>query len=64
MANLDVPLEVSDPVLVLITEASFDPVFGARALKRAIQTHIGNLLSPLILDGSLGPKDCVRAEAI
>ncbi len=56
-------LEVSDAALALIAEAGFDPVFGARPLKRAIQERIENPLSRLILDGTLGAKDRVKVEA-
>jgi ATP-dependent Clp protease ATP-binding subunit ClpB len=60
MAKLDMALEVSDAALALLAEAGFDPVFGARPLKRAIQERIENPLSRLILDGSFGPKDLVK----
>jgi len=60
MAKLDMALDVSDEALALIAEAGFDPVFGARPLKRAIQERIENPLSRKILDGSFGPKDRVR----
>ena len=60
MAKLDMTLEVSDAALALIAEAGFDPVFGARPLKRAIQERIENPLSRLILDGTLGPRDQVK----
>jgi ATP-dependent Clp protease ATP-binding subunit ClpB len=52
--------EVSDDALALLAEAGFDPVFGARPSKRAIQERIENPLSWLILDGSFGPKDHVK----
>jgi ATP-dependent Clp protease ATP-binding subunit ClpB len=60
MTKLDMTLEVSDAALALIAEAGFDPVFGARPLKRAIQERIENPLSRLILDGTLGAKDRVK----
>ncbi|WP_310451763.1 ATP-dependent chaperone ClpB [Sulfuritalea sp.] len=63
MAKLDMTLEVSDAALALLAEAGFDPVFGARPLKRAIQERIENPLSRLILDGSFGPKDHVKVGA-
>ena len=63
MAKLDMALEVSDAALALLAEAGFDPVFGARPLKRAIQERIENPLSRLILDGSFGPKDRVKVGA-
>jgi ATP-dependent Clp protease ATP-binding subunit ClpB len=53
---------VSDAALALLAEAGFDPVFGARPLKRAIQERIENPLSRLILDGSFGPKDHVKVD--
>jgi ATP-dependent Clp protease ATP-binding subunit ClpB len=63
MAKLDMTLEVSDAALALIAEAGFDPVFGARPLKRAIQERIENPLSRLILDGTPGAKDRVKVDA-
>ena len=48
---------------VWAASAGFDPVFGARPLKRAIQERIENPLSRLILDGTLGAKDRVKVEA-
>ncbi len=62
MAKLDMALEVSDAALALIAEAGFDPVFGARPLKRAIQERIENPLSRLILEGGFGPKDRVMVD--
>ena len=63
MAKLEMALEVSDAALALIAEAGFDPVFGARPLKRAIQERIENPLSRLILEGKFGPKDQVKVGA-
>ncbi len=62
MAKIDMTLEVSDAALALLAEAGFDPVFGARPLKRAIQERIENPLSRLILEGSVGPKDRVKVN--
>ncbi len=62
MAKLDMALEVSDAALALIAEAGFDPVFGARPLKRAIQERIENPLSRLILECGFGPKDRVKVD--
>jgi len=60
LAKLDMTLEVSDAAVALLAEAGFDPVFGARPLKRAIQERIENPLSKLILEGKFGPKDHVK----
>ena len=40
----------------------FDPVFGARPLKRAIQQRVENPLSKLILEGKFGPKDVIPVQ--
>ncbi|MDB5795804.1 MAG: clpB [Noviherbaspirillum sp.] len=60
LAQLEIRLEVTDAALQKIAEAGFDPVYGARPLKRAIQQEIENPLSRLILEGEFGPKDTVR----
>ncbi len=52
-------LDVSDEALQKIAEAGYDPVYGARPLKRAIQQQIENPLSKLILSGRFGPKDTI-----
>jgi len=62
MAKLDMSLEVTDAAVALLAEAGFDPVFGARPLKRAIQERIENPLSRLILEGKFGPKDHVKVD--
>jgi len=56
-------LEVSDAALREIAEAGFDPVYGARPLKRAIQARIENPLAKAILEGQFAPKDTVRVDA-
>ena len=52
-------LAISDAALQKIAEAGFDPVYGARPLKRAIQQQIENPLSKAILEGRFGPKDVI-----
>jgi ATP-dependent Clp protease ATP-binding subunit ClpB len=56
-------LEVKDSALNRIAEAGFDPVYGARPLKRAIQQEIENPLSKKILEGAYAAKDTVVIEA-
>ncbi|MDY7578393.1 ATP-dependent chaperone ClpB [Herbaspirillum sp. RTI4] len=60
LAKMDIGLEISDAALQKIADAGFDPVYGARPLKRAIQQEIENPLSKLILSGRFGPKDVVH----
>ena len=43
-------------------EAGFDPVYGARPLKRAIQQQLENRLAEDILSGKYGPGDTVRID--
>ena len=62
LAKMEMGLDVSEAALHKIAEAGFDPAFGARPLKRAIQQHIENPISRMILEGKLGPKDVVVVE--
>jgi ATP-dependent Clp protease ATP-binding subunit ClpB len=55
-------LEVSDTALAELARAGFDPVFGARPLKRAIQQQIENPVARLILEGRFGPRDVVPVD--
>jgi ATP-dependent Clp protease ATP-binding subunit ClpB len=63
VAKMDMRLQITDPALQKIAEAGFDPVYGARPLKRAIQQQIENPLSKLILEGKFGPKDTILISA-
>jgi ATP-dependent Clp protease ATP-binding subunit ClpB len=63
LAKLEIGLEVTDAALTELAKAGFDPVFGARPLKRAIQQHIENPLSREILEGKFAAKDTVRVDA-
>ncbi|OZI22201.1 ATP-dependent chaperone ClpB [Bordetella genomosp. 7] len=58
----DMRLEVSDAALAELARAGFDPVFGARPLKRAIQQQIENPVARLILEGEFGPRDVVPVD--
>ncbi len=56
-------LEVSDAALDLIAEAGFDPVYGARPLKRAIQAEIENPLAKELLEGKYAAGTTIRIDA-
>ncbi len=56
LARMDLELDVSEPALAELAKVGFDPVFGARPLKRAIQQRIENPLSKLLLEGQFPPK--------
>ncbi len=62
LAKLDMKLEVSAAALAELAKVGFDPAFGARPLKRAIQQRIENPVSKLILQGRFGPKDVIPVD--
>ena len=62
LARLDLVLDIAKPALAELAKVGFDPVFGARPLKRAIQQRIENPLSKLILEGRFGPKDTIQVK--
>jgi ATP-dependent Clp protease ATP-binding subunit ClpB len=60
LARMDMALEVTEEALRELAKAGYDPVYGARPLKRAIQDLIENPLAKAILEGRFGPKDTIR----
>ncbi|WP_373974762.1 ATP-dependent chaperone ClpB [Chitinibacter sp. SCUT-21] len=63
LAQLEIGVDITDAALDLIAEAGFDPVYGARPLKRAIQSELENVLAKRILAGEFGPKDTIKIDA-
>ncbi len=62
LAQLDLDLDVSEQALAELAKVGFDPVFGARPLKRAIQQRIENPLSQMLLQGKFAPKATIRVS--
>ncbi len=62
LEKMDMKLEVSPRALEQLAKAGFDPVFGARPLKRAIQRDLENPVAKLILEGRFGPKDVIPVD--
>jgi len=62
LESLGLGLLVSDEALDLLAEAGFDPVYGARPLKRAIQHQIENPLAQKILGGQFGSGDAIQID--
>jgi ATP-dependent Clp protease ATP-binding subunit ClpB len=62
LAERDMQLELSDAALDRLAEAGFDPVYGARPLKRAIQQQVENPLAQRILRGEFGPGSTVHVD--
>jgi ATP-dependent Clp protease ATP-binding subunit ClpB len=59
----DIGLLLTDAALDLLGEAGFDPVYGARPLKRSIQSQLENPLAQEILAGRFAPGDVIRVDA-
>lgn len=62
LAKLEMQLQVSEAALTALSQAGFDPVFGARPLKRAIQAQIENPLAKEILEGKFVAKDKIKVD--
>jgi ATP-dependent Clp protease ATP-binding subunit ClpB len=63
LERMDMTLTVDAAALASIAEAGFDPVFGARPLKRAIQERIENPLARAILEGQFAAKDAISVTS-
>jgi len=63
LAERQIRLELTDAAKELLAEAGWDPAYGARPLKRAIQRLVENPLALRLLDGDFGDGDTVRADA-
>ncbi|SFV85582.1 ClpB protein [hydrothermal vent metagenome] len=62
LANLDLKLELSDEAMTLIVDKGYDPMFGARPLKRTIQQLLENPLSQKILSGEFLPNSTIHGS--
>lgn len=62
LADREMRLEITDAAVAEVARAGFDPVFGARPLKRAIQQNIENPVARLVLEGKFGPNDVVPVD--
>jgi ATP-dependent Clp protease ATP-binding subunit ClpB len=62
LAGSELRLEISDKALDLLGNTGFDPVYGARPLKRAIQQQIENPLAKKILSGEFEPGQMIRVD--
>ncbi|WP_297528065.1 ATP-dependent chaperone ClpB [Thiohalobacter sp.] len=62
LRDREMDIELSDAALDKLGEAGFDPVYGARPLKRAIQHQLENPLAQKILAGEFGPGDLIEVD--
>ncbi len=63
LAERDITIELDDTARELLVEQGYDPVYGARPLKRAIQTLIQNPLAVKLLNGEIGSGQTVKVSA-
>ncbi len=63
LEDRDMQLDFTEAALDRLAEVGFDPVYGARPLKRAIQTGLENRLAEEILSGRFGPGDRIVVDA-
>ena len=63
LARNEVEIELDEAARAWLANAGYDPVYGARPLKRVLQRHLQNALATMILDGSVTPGDVVAVSA-
>jgi ATP-dependent Clp protease ATP-binding subunit ClpB len=62
LAQMELKLDATDAALEEIAKVGYDPVYGARPLRRVIQAQIENPLAKEILEGKFAPKDTVKVD--
>lgn len=62
LADKDIQLKVSPKALSHLADAGYDPVYGARPLKRAIQQLLEDPLASNMLEGKFAPGDCIQVD--
>jgi ATP-dependent Clp protease ATP-binding subunit ClpB len=58
-----IDLELTDKAKDFLAEAGYDPVYGARPLRRAIQRHVQDKLAPMLLEGTFKEGDTILVDA-
>ncbi len=64
LADRRIALEVTSEARATLAELGYDPAFGARPLKRAIQSHLADTLALLVLDGTIGDGSTITVDAV
>jgi ATP-dependent Clp protease ATP-binding subunit ClpB len=62
LAERHIELELTDKAKEFLAEAGYDPVYGARPLRRAIQRHVQDKLAPLLLSGEFKEGDTILVD--
>ena len=63
LAERQLKLELTDAAKEFLAEAGYDPVYGARPLRRAMQHHLQDKLAPLVLSGQFKEGDTIHVDA-
>ena len=63
LADRDIDLDIDDKALAWLADAGYDPVYGARPLKRVIQRALQNPLATLLLEGRIADGQKVEISA-
>ena len=63
LAGKELSLELTDAAKDYIVDHGYDPVYGARPLKRFLQKNVETMAARLILGGELAPGDCIHVDA-
>ena len=61
---MDIKLDITDAALAEIATAGFDQAYGARPLKRAIQSQLENPLAKQLLEGRFTAKDIIKISCV
>ena len=62
LAEREITIEISDDALAYLGDVGFDPIYGARPLKRAIQQYIENALAKDLLEGKYSAGDVIKID--
>ena len=62
LADKEIGLDIGEEALAFLADSGFDPVYGARPLKRAIQQHLENPLAQDILSGKFEPGSTIKVK--
>lgn len=63
LADKELSIELTEPARQLIVEGGYDPMYGARPLKRYLQKNVETLAAKLILEGNVGREDVILIDA-
>ncbi|HIZ20266.1 MAG TPA: ATP-dependent Clp protease ATP-binding subunit, partial [Firmicutes bacterium] len=64
LEDMDMQITVTDAAVAEIAKVGFDPVYGARPLRRAIQSKIEDALAEKLLEGGFKAGDTIRVDAV